>query len=735
MTMHPNAILHGRVRETITLVVAATAMLVGLVASAAAPASARPASGSSDVVPIAWGEFTAGLPDDEQAERTRAILLNTNRYALQTWFPQTYGSQGAEYLDLGGTGEGNIRPPGSEALSLAVSVATGAYDEATTGFPEEHAEDVAARLLKSIAYNHTANRPNGWGDAWQSALWAYNAGFAGWLLWDQLEDDDRALVGRMMVHEADRFLHYTVPYYQDADGNVVTPGDTKAEENAWNAAFLNLAVAMMPTHPNRAVWQDKAIELMVSAYSTPSDLENSTELNGKPVAEWLDGSNVFDDGTMVNHGFIHPDYFTSIANSAGSPAMYGLAGLPAPRAAVFNADLVYSALVDHQFDSPPYDAPGGTIYVRDSDGAATANVYYPQGNDWGTSRQLHFLLIDTLADVFGFDGQVSEPASDWAAAHATRALEMQSRFDDGRTYGDLSEDTYSGREQWVALLASRAYLTLWVDHNNAVEFTNRAYPVTPEDYPGASVSIEAAPQYIPGETTPVSIELHNESEIPLLELSAQLDLPDGWAAELVDQPSRRDLRLGKTATWTWNVTLDEDAAEGSTAIRGTVGYLHYGRQRELEATAYVQVPPGRNVALGRPTEVSSVLRAIAGGDKAVDGLFNDASRWLSAADDPAPWITIDLGDVINIDSVYVYSGYQQTNHDPTTMLVDFTVEVRSDGEWQEVAAVVDNREHLVALRDVAAHGDQVRLLISDPSRSSIDVARVFEVEVYGEATS
>src|SRR5690606_14105697 len=151
-------------------------------------------------------------------------------------FPAQYGSQTGRYLDLGGVGEGSIRPPGSEALALATSVATGVYDPEVTGFSEQHARDVAIRLLTSIAYYHRVNSPNGWGNAWQSALWAYNAAFAGWLLWDDLAPDDRRLVERMVVAEADRFLHYEVPYYQAPDGTVITPGDTKAEENAWNAA-------------------------------------------------------------------------------------------------------------------------------------------------------------------------------------------------------------------------------------------------------------------------------------------------------------------------------------------------------------------------------------------------------------------------------------------------------------------------------------------------------------------
>jgi hypothetical protein len=677
------------------------------------------------VAPISWQRFQAGLPSDEQAERTRAILLNANRYALQTWFPSKYGSQTGEYLNLGGTAEGNIRPPGSEALALATSLATGAYDESVVGFPAAQARDVAVRVVSSIAFHHLSNEDGGWGIGWQSPLWAFNAAFAGWLLWADLPAADQERLARMVRAEADAFLYYPVPYYQDPTGKVLTPGDSKAEENAWNAAFLNLAVSMMPADPDRAVWQDKAIELMVSAYSRPSDLTNATEVNGRPVAEWLHGSNIFDDGTLVNHSIIHPDYFTSIANDAGAPLAYGLAGLPTPKAAFHNADVVYDALVDHEFSAPPYAAPGGTIYVRGPDGGPSASIYYPQGNDWGTSRQMHFLLLDTLAATFGF----GSPAAGWAAAHAGRALQMQSRFQDGRTYGAASEDTYAGREEWVALLAGRTYLTHWLAHNADLRVTNQAYPVTPADYPGATITLNAAPSYPVGVATPLSIGLQSRSAEALKDLSPELSLPAGWQAVRTDSVGTT-LPAGASATLSWLVTAAPSSVDQTVSIGATVSYKHYGRQRELSVRASAAVPPGINIARGKPVTVSSALRSGSGGDKAVDGLFTDDSRWISAETDASPVLTVDLGAPAELDSVYIYSGYQRTNNDPTSVLKDFAVQVHTEAGWQQVASVVDNTQPRVTIRSVGATADQVRLSISDPSRSTTDVARVFEVEVY-----
>ena len=46
----------------------------------------------------------------------------------------------------------------------------------------------------------------------------------------------------MIVYEADRQLTLPSAYWADANGTIISKGDTKAEEDSWNAALLELAV-------------------------------------------------------------------------------------------------------------------------------------------------------------------------------------------------------------------------------------------------------------------------------------------------------------------------------------------------------------------------------------------------------------------------------------------------------------------------------------------------------------
>lgn len=532
------------------------------------------------VEPIRRLPLGNGTPRTAAAELSSGVLSNATRYTVRTWFPARYGSQTGRYLDLGGTGEQNVRPPGGAALGLAVQLATDTYPGDITA-----ARDVAIRLVASLANGHAANRlDGGWGSEWQSPLWAADAGTAGWLLWTDLAPEDRLLVERMVTHEADRLLTYQVPYYQRPDGTIVTPGDSKAEENAWNATLLNLAVSMMPDHPNASGWQQKALELMVSAYSRPSDLSNETRVNGTAVRQWLHGSNIFEDGTLVNHGIIHPDYMCSITQITSAPLAYALAGLPTPRAAFFNADLVYGALVNKVFDAPPYRDPGGTIFRTDADGRATQEIYYPQGNDWGTARRMQFALMSTEAALFGFDGEARVPAADWAAAHLGQVLAMQGRFTDGRTYGATAEDTYAGREQWVSQIAARAYLAHWLDHQDVVSFSNRSYPATP---PAVDLQTTVPGYLIEGQPTAVTVSLTNSGPYPMMLPTTEFALPDGWSA--VQQDAFPDvLPAGRSAGTTWLIT-----AHGTgSRIRTTVSYQQRGRSRmTFTATAVAVAPP------------------------------------------------------------------------------------------------------------------------------------------------
>jgi hypothetical protein len=433
--------------------------------------------------PIDWSAFTAGSPFDPNAQRVAAILRNACKYAMTTWWTNKYAAQdAAHYLDLGGTDETHIRSPAMEAYGVAVALQTGIYDPTLTGVSVADARKRTLKMVRSLGYRHLVNQAGGWGNDWQTALWSGLAGTAGWMLWTNITPTDQEYVRRMVEYEANRFTNYAVPYYMNRSGTIVYPGDTKCEENAWNSSVMHLALCMMPAHPNAASWWNKALELSLSAYARPSDISRTNVYHGRTLAAWLNGSNANEDSTVINHSIVHPDYMVAGLCEFQPALDYLLAGKPAPQAGFFNLDQTYHALVDLNFvvGAASYltgltnRPPGGFMYARDASNQPTANIYYPNGNDWGTMRRMHFAAMDATVRAFGLDGLASLPGDLWEAQHDQAVLDMQARFTDGRTYGAAAEDTYALREEWVCCYCAKCFLTKWLVYQGPVRISNEA---------------------------------------------------------------------------------------------------------------------------------------------------------------------------------------------------------------------------------------------------------------------
>lgn len=529
--------------------------------------SVYPSKGFASIIevePITLDLNSLSYPDDEDSARIKNILLNTNKYGLTTWWNETkdFDEQGEGYLGLGGVEENDIRHPAAMSLGLATSLAFKVYDPSYVGVSEEVALDRTSQLISSLALHHKVNSLNGWGNKWQSAHWAYFTGFAGWLIWDDLSAKDQEYVRKMVEYEADRFIDYEVPYWKNTEGEVLYPGDTKAEENAWNAQLLQLATAMMPNHKHWNAWMNKNIELMVSSAATPADYNNNQVINGKSVKDWVDGSNTNEDGTVVNHGFIHPDYMEFIAFNNTSGIHYTLAGMSTPEAAFYNSELVYSAYMELPFSNPPFEGPGGTIYKMDS-----SDIYYPQGNDWGTDRRMQFATLDIFADAFGYDSSLSKGGSYWEPFHAQKVLDMQNRHSDGHTYATFMEDTYDGREEWVAHHAAWALMAKWIKDHPALKRSNKSYGPTYTRLSGKDryeTSVEISKEgwtatetviIASGENFPdalASVPLAGKYDAPVL-LTRSNQLPEVIEEEIVRLGAKKIIIVGGTSAITGEV--------------------------------------------------------------------------------------------------------------------------------------------------------------------------------------
>lgn len=428
------------------------------------------AHGHTAVYPIVWDRLNTQPAASPLAQPAIELFRQGLKYTVNDWYGKVKGfdRQQGPFLDFKGKTEHYIRPVSHMAFALAVALRFNVYDENVTGVAADKARDMAVRLVSSLAYRHkaTLGEREGWGNQWQSAWWAQQAAFAAWLLWDELDEAAQTAVGAMTAYEADRFMNYDIPYYKDRTGKVVYEGDSKSEENAWNSDLLVLAALMFPQHPHAAVWHRRAVELQLSAYASPSDLTSRKRINGIRLRDFLNGSNMEEDGTIINHGIVHVDYMVAFMQNAINAIPYVLAGKKVPRASLFNGDRIYDALNNRSFD-------GHTMYVRDADGNATHTVFFPEGNDWGTRKQANYWLMDVIAHCFQLDKGMHPTAADWMQAREQEMKRMQQRHTDG-TYYEGKEDLFPSREEFLLAEIAYGYLFLWADENHLVRLTNAA---------------------------------------------------------------------------------------------------------------------------------------------------------------------------------------------------------------------------------------------------------------------
>ena len=404
----------------------------------------------------------AGTVGGEAADVLRAAV----RHGLSTWWRDTAPTLLARPLDSAAQGDRTdaVRRLSMEALGVSTAVATGVYDPRETGLSEAQALDVVRTVVHRVACRHRGTVVGGWGQSWQSTMWSSLAARAAWLSWGAMPTSTRACVRAMVVSEAD-FASTIEPLTMVTTEGVVTrPGNSAAEENSWYALAPAVAVALMPAAERRDVWRGAQVRLLAAAWTRAAHLEQDVVLDGIPLVDLVSGSNVEDDGTVVNHDRIAPDYSTNAYQSVDALLVATLAGHSAPQAALHGLGEVYAALATNVYAvESGYVQPGGTVYDPLPTGTPRPyGVYYPQGCDWGEGQVLPYALLDAQAAAFGFGGPRDAPTDAAAATrrHLGEALEMQQRSADGRMYVTAAEYTYVGREEHTAQLASQLVLTL-----------------------------------------------------------------------------------------------------------------------------------------------------------------------------------------------------------------------------------------------------------------------------------
>ena len=196
----------------------------------------------------------------------------------------------------------------------------------------------------------------------------------------------------MVITEAEAAGARGPRYFRNRLGQELTPGDSQSDEVSWDLMAPALALAMMPDHPNAPRWRNADSSRCRSRRSRdPQDLHRAETFNGVRLDIRLPGTNANEDGTVTNHGIVNPDYIQNVQHLWWAASLLRAGGVAVPEALFVNADIVYRALATVEFPSPPYAAPGGTVYQP------RGQIYYPMGVGWGVRRPATFVGVDAFA--------------------------------------------------------------------------------------------------------------------------------------------------------------------------------------------------------------------------------------------------------------------------------------------------------------------------------------------------
>ncbi|MCW3843810.1 discoidin domain-containing protein [Micromonospora yasonensis] len=193
------------------------------------------------------------------------------------------------------------------------------------------------------------------------------------------------------------------------------------------------------------------------------------------------------------------------------------------------------------------------------------------------------------------------------------------------------------------------------------------------------------------------------------------------APEWTATPEAQGYRF--SATLDLSTVATPAAVEIRVATRSTSGAIGYSEPISRQVYRV-----GANLALRAPATASSTYNTTYSPDKAVDGdRTSTSSRWLSAVGDARPTLTVTLPSVTIPKLARINSG-----PDDSQRLADFTVQALVGDEWVTVGSVVENTQRSVDVLLEPRETRQLRLSISRPSRDPVNVARVFEFELYDE---
>jgi hypothetical protein len=259
------------------------------------------------------------------------------------------------------------------------------------GVTYETLADYAMKTLVFAYSTHKANRlkvcagNNYWGSVsasdhvWESSLWAMSVAYSAYFQWDRLTDTQKGYIYNLLKAECNYELNRDIP--------TGYKGDTKAEENGWEADVLAATLGLFPNDDLAGQWFERMRAFAVNSYSHSSDSANTQvidpDYDSKTVADLYQGNNLYDDYTLQNHNLFHTSYQNVVMQELGEAAL---------ALRLFQGDSArwYSNALMHN-NQPVMDRVLNWLALADGE------LAMPNGNDWSLFLYDQITSFTTMA--------------------------------------------------------------------------------------------------------------------------------------------------------------------------------------------------------------------------------------------------------------------------------------------------------------------------------------------------
>lgn len=292
---------------------------------------------SENVQSYTEGVITATFVDESKMKNDLLqMLANFSLYMVNDWNhcqePNSLNEQCGFFKgeNSGGSDERGVRPNADLSMICAfLSKYAKGRVELPSGVTWDKIEEMAMKSLVFAYSTHKANKlkvcagNRYWGSvsvddsSWESSLWAMSVAYSAFFQWDKLNDAQRNYIYQMLKAECNYELYRSIP--------TGYAGDTKAEENGWEADILAATLGLFPNDELAPKWFERLREFAINSYSHPSDAHNTQVIDAwydnKTIADLYKGQNLYDDYTLQNHNLFHTSYQNVVIQELGEAAL------------------------------------------------------------------------------------------------------------------------------------------------------------------------------------------------------------------------------------------------------------------------------------------------------------------------------------------------------------------------------------------------------------------------------